>query len=394
MAITSATSVEKVIESFPIPVLTRISGQLTYEKLREVNKELNANAASVASARGGGAHGHLALTVSPTVYATLSATPFTAPVMPTRGNPAGMTGPQIENANRIYDAAITEYTTYVNLQKALRKQLIAAVDPLFLDAIKQPYVGFANVPVYDMLRHLYTTYVELSLDDIEDNDRRMRKPWDPNTPFEALIKQINDAVELADHAGAPYTPVQVVNTAYGLVEKTGVFEIDCRKWRDRTGAPHAPKDWNAFKTFFRKAHKDWEMYTKRNSARTYYGQANAAFPHDNQVDNATINALANFATSTASDRAALSKLTDTVQELTAELKAARTKIDDLQKQLVQAKQVRKKGGKENENQNAMLYYCWTHGFPVTTLATVALTKQKGTKTKQAVGRPWEAHQRT
>ena len=104
------------------------------------------------------------------------------------------------------------------------------------------------------------------------------------------------------------------------------------------------------------------MYTKRHSARTYYGQANAAFPHDNQVDNATINALANFATSTASDRAALSKLTNTVQELTAELKAARTKIDDLQKQLVQAKQVRKKGGKENENPNAMLFYCWTYGF--------------------------------
>ena len=344
MAITSMNSVEKLIEGFPIPVLTRITGQPTYEKLREVNEELNANAASVGSARGGGAHGHLALTVSPTVYATLSATAFTAPVLPTRANATGMTGPQIENANRIYDAAYAEYTTYVNLQKALTKQLIAAVDPIFLSAIKQPYVGFANIPVYDMLRHLYDTYAELSLDDIEDNDRRMREPWDPNTPFEALIKQINDAVELADHAGAPYTPVQVVNTAYGLVEKTGVFEIDCRKWRDRAGGTTAPKDWNAFKNFFRKAHKDWELYTKRTSARSHYGQANAAFPHDNQVDNATITALANFATSTASDRAALSKLTDTVQELTAELKAARSKIDDLQKQLAQAKQGKKKGG--------------------------------------------------
>ena len=80
-----------------------------------------------------------------------------------------------------------------------------------------------------MLRHLYDNYADLSMDHLEESDRRMREPWDPNTPFESLIKQINDAVELADHAGAPYTPVQIVNTAYGLVEKTGVFEIDCRR---------------------------------------------------------------------------------------------------------------------------------------------------------------------
>ena len=99
------------------------------------------------------------------------------------------------------------------------------------------------------------------------------------------------------------------------------------------------------------------MYKKRNNARTHYRQANAAFPHDTPVDNSTITALANFATSTASNRAALSKLTDTVQELTAELKAARSKINDLQKQLAQAKQTKKKSGKENENPNAILFYC-------------------------------------
>ena len=80
------------------------------------------------------------------------------------------------------------------------------------------------------------------------------------------------------------------------------------------------------------------------------------------MENVTITALANFATSTASDRAALSKLTDTVQELTAELKAARAKIDDLQKQLTQAKRNGKRGGRENETPNTTLYYCWTHGF--------------------------------
>ena len=45
----------------------------------------------------------------------------------------------------------------------------------------------------------------------------------------------------------------------------------------------------------------------------------------------TITALANFASCAANNQAALSKLMDTVQELTAELKKAQAKIEDLQK---------------------------------------------------------------
>ena len=80
------------------------------------------------------------------------------------------------------------------------------------------------------------------------------------------------------------------------------------------------------------------------------------------MNNSTITALENFATSTALDRATLSKLKDTVQELTAELKAARVKIDELQQQLDQTKHGTKHGGKDNANPNTTLYFCWTHGF--------------------------------
>ena len=93
MTTTTITTVEKYIKTFPITTLTRIGGQPTYEQIKEINEELNANAASIVTSRGGGAHGHLAMTVSPATYATLSATPFVAPKMPPAVNPAGMTGP-------------------------------------------------------------------------------------------------------------------------------------------------------------------------------------------------------------------------------------------------------------------------------------------------------------
>ena len=357
MTTTSITTVEKYIETFPLPTLTRIVGQPTYEQVKELNEELNGNAASIVTTRGGGAHGHLAITVSPTTYATLSPTAFVAPTMPDPVNPAGLTGPQIANANRIYEEQKAEFHSYVNLQNALKKQLIAAVEPLFFQTIRQPYVGFANRTIRDMLRHLYATYADITADDLDENDKKMREPWDPNGPFEGLIKQIKDAVELAEHAGVPYSQEQIVNTAYNLIERAGVVDLDCRKWRDR---PAAQRTWSEFQVFFQKAHKDWERHSKKSGVRGQYGQAFAAPAISPQFENSTITALANFASSTAADRAALSKLTDTVQTLTAELKAARAKIELLQAKCDNYDDHR---GREKENEDpGVLHYCFTHGF--------------------------------
>ena len=364
MASSEITTVEKYIETFPIPTLTKIVGQPNYENIKDLNEELNANAASIVSTRGGGAHGHLALTVSPTVYATLSAEPYVAPTMPEAIDPAalvGRTGPQIAEINRLYAAQKAEFHSYVNLQNALKKQVVAAVEPIFLQAIREAYVGFANRTVFDLLRHLYDGYAAISADDLEHNDKRLREQWDPNTPFATLIKQITDATDLADHAGVPYTAEQTVSAAYTLVERTGVLEADCKKWREKPAAQQTRAN---FQTFFRDAHKDWEKYAKRYGATARYGQAHLARSSDQQYDDSTITALANFATSTATDRATLSKLSDTVQELTAELKVARAKIDDLKKQLANEK-TKKNGGKENKNPNSnRKFYCHSCGFSV------------------------------
>ena len=73
---------DKIVQGFPYPTLDCIVGIPTYETISELHSQLNAISASVQSNLGGGAHGHLTLTVKPSVYNTLSATPFIAPVNP------------------------------------------------------------------------------------------------------------------------------------------------------------------------------------------------------------------------------------------------------------------------------------------------------------------------
>ena len=79
-----------------------------------------------------------------------------------------------------------------------------------------------------MLNHLYITYANISPSDLQDNNARLRTPYDANRPIENLTDQIENAVEYASAGQTPYTPEQVVAVAYQLVFKTGLFLDNCK----------------------------------------------------------------------------------------------------------------------------------------------------------------------
>ena len=66
-----APSVDIIVDVFPFPSITSIDSQPTYETIEEIKAQLNANATSIQFYLGGGSHRYLALTVLPTVLATL-----------------------------------------------------------------------------------------------------------------------------------------------------------------------------------------------------------------------------------------------------------------------------------------------------------------------------------
>jgi hypothetical protein len=89
-----AITAKSLLESFPHPIIPPIQGQPTYESITEVTQLLNSNAPSVYNDLGGSTHGHLILTGSVAVLATLLATPFLAPT-----NPGGPSPNIPNNAN-------------------------------------------------------------------------------------------------------------------------------------------------------------------------------------------------------------------------------------------------------------------------------------------------------
>ena len=106
------TTVNKLIEAFPIQALTKITGIPTYRTIKTANNELSKNAATVPTTHGSNTLGHVAITVLPTIYATLSPTPFTVPTAPFAPNLTGMNGPHISTAIGTFDKAKADSAEY------------------------------------------------------------------------------------------------------------------------------------------------------------------------------------------------------------------------------------------------------------------------------------------
>ena len=79
--------------------------------------------------------------------------------------------------------------------------------------------------------HLYSTYANISASALQDNDKKLRAPYDSNQPFENLINQVKNAVDYASAGDMPYTPAQVVEISFQLVFKTSIFNDDYKLWR-------------------------------------------------------------------------------------------------------------------------------------------------------------------
>ena len=274
MSLSSVPSPADVLESFP-EIPTKISGQPTYQTLRTLRDVLKTNAASVDTVLGGGTYGHLGLILPPSVYDQIvpplhpgthawvdPVNPGINPAIPANATPDVAAD---YRANHQELRRVWKLCQHVNA--ALRKQILSTVDEIYLRAIKQPHTGFSSVPARDMLLYLFRVYGTITPQALADNDRLFRQDWDPTTPFETLIDQIETAQEFATDGLQPYSGQQILTQAYNLVYKTGLFFDDCKEWLKK---PPADKTWQNFKTHFLAAQEQMRM--QQSAQQTgYYG---------------------------------------------------------------------------------------------------------------------------
>ena len=254
----TGTTVEQIREGFHYPTLDRQPGLPSYNTINSVHTLLKTNAASVPSQLGGGQHGLLGLVLNNEIFQKLTGTDFIKPSNPgtVATIPTGSTGPQIDNLVRNHKEQLREWQETTRTDQALQQQLIAVFDEEYLRGLRNMHTGYVGVTTQQMLDHLYDNYGIITAVDIEDNDTRMREPYNPTFPIETLFHQIELAVEYATAGKRPYQEDQVVSRAYLLVLRTGLYAEACRDWDKKT---LADKKWSLFKTYFTVAHRDLRL---------------------------------------------------------------------------------------------------------------------------------------
>jgi hypothetical protein len=252
----TASTPDELIAGFPHSSLTKVTGEPTFEDLKVIRRLLNTNATSVASYEGGGHHGHLGIIMKKEEYFAVAVDVFPAPNNPGPSSTvvAGMTAEVIAETTRIHKEATQVYRTYHNVDQAIKKLIIEAFDDAYLNALSDEIVGYANCTSLQILTHLLTYYAMIAPTELTHNYERLNAPYDPNQPIEMLFQKVKDDRAFAVAGGQPYGTAMIVNEAYTLVFKRGLFPDACRAWQSRA---IAGKTWAQFKIDFATAHGEF-----------------------------------------------------------------------------------------------------------------------------------------
>jgi hypothetical protein len=361
----TASTPDELIAGLPHSSLLKVTGEPIFEDPKVIRRLLNTNAMSVASYEGDGRHRHLDIIITNEEYFGIAVDVFPVPANPgpSAAVVVGMTVAVIAETTRLHREATQVYSTYHNVDQAIKKLIVEAFDDAYLNALSDEIVGYANCTSSYILTHLLTYYTMIAPTELTQNYERLNTPYDPTQPIETLFQQIQDARAFAVAGGQPYGAEMIANVAYTLVFNTGLFPNACRAWQSRA---IASKTWAQFKIDFFTAHREFLL---TNQAAQQYGfhSANMMIEQGrNDSMQETAEAIAQLATATASDQGTVATLTTTNAKLANQLEAAYALIAQLKSEIATLKIKIKPvwQGQPPTRTTNNESYCGSHGYQV------------------------------
>jgi hypothetical protein len=167
----------------------------------------------------------------------------------------------------------------------------------------------------------------------------------------------------------------IVNVAYTLVFNTGLFPDACRAWQSRV---IVGKTWAQFKLDFATAHREFRL-TNQTAQQSGFHSANMMIEQGREETmQDAVDAIAQLAIATDSDRRTVATLTTTNAKLATQLEAAQAQIAQLKDEIAALKNKIKpdwQGQRPIKTTNNDSY-CWSHGYQVAKSHTSATCNMK------------------
>jgi DNA anti-recombination protein RmuC len=161
---------------------------------------------------------------------------------------------------------------------------------------------------------------------------------DVTQPIDIYFQTIDDCVQFATDGQVPFTPTQVVQTAYHVVSRSGIYNEACKEWRRK---PLADQTWTHFKAFFATEYNELKEQQKLNTNQNNFHGANSAIDLTTAIDS--------LAMAATSDRDVMTQLTSTNKQLVQTINQLTEQLGKAQAELAQAKQQQVPKPKSNTN---------------------------------------------
>ena len=346
----ASNDASNAIDSFQ--PLTKVIGTPSFKVIHARHKISKQNASSVITTLAGGNHGLLALIIGAAEYTQLTnavwiepMNPGLRPIIPANANRVAQ-----ENISSQWKNLFDSWKMVKDVREALKKQILEMVDDEFLEDLKDPDTGYANVTPLTMYEHLYTEYGALTPQDISENRNNLKADFNQSTTMISYFYNIREIQSVANRAGNPIPDSDLIAELYLVMDRAGIFAKAIDDWDD---LPAVNQTWAQFQAHFKAAYKRHREKQRRQAAgnRPVENQANLAME---TLATQMERHLSNYANAATVDRESLANLisanatlTATNAELTSKMNQCLIELAKMQKEI---EKLQKSGGR-NRNRN-------------------------------------------
>lgn len=255
MPISEAPTSNDIKGCFPIPHPLKIEGPPTCESLTKLRKAQCQNATAIE--HGNHDSGCLGLVLDPNVHFLCHGQQFTQATYPglLLAYPANATDAQCKTIKQAHELELAACKITERVETLLKMQIHNAIEDAHSTGICDDTTGFGNDTILDVHTCPFATCGTLSTAEIEQNEEKLKAPFDPNHPLPTLFKRFKECQALASAAGDPISDKSLVNTAEHPLIATGQCNFAYRGWIQLPAAQktcanlkqHFSKDFNSRK---------------------------------------------------------------------------------------------------------------------------------------------------
>jgi hypothetical protein len=193
----------------------------------------------------------------------------------------------------------------------------------------------------------------------------MRKAWDPQKPVEILFKQIQYCADFLEAGGVRIGHPQQINVGYAKIFATFNFMSACRRWNEKDTAD---KTWANLKVHLAAAHRQHNQMQGKSAANSGHHTVNADVGQtEYKMAEATIGAVSNLVTATATDRGVVTTLTEANSSLAKQLEDRSNELKDT-KALLKRKEKKERGRELSTLLQTIIFGLMDIRWPIATQA--------------------------